>query len=197
MLDLLTNAPREVSFGPRKFLVGALKLRELGYLQRWIRDHSVRPTVALKETIGLYEEEDRRAATKAAVMAERNWPPQVNTVEGNTVLFEDPEGQLFFLGVMLKKFQPALTDEEVNTVAEGISEVDFGVLVQIAFGEDDLDPKAVREAAIARLEMVRAVLLERLGQDPVSTGESSSPPTGTSESESSPISSPSSPSLSS
>lgn len=159
MLDLLTNAPREVRFGDRTLRVGALKLRELGYLQRWVRDHSVRPTVKAQEELAFLPEEEHREHRKAAVLAERNWPPAINSPEGNAILFDDPDGQLCFLAVMFRKFQPELTDEDIDEIAGGLSEVDFGVLVQVAFGQDDLDPKAARGAVLERLETIRQALL--------------------------------------
>jgi len=177
----LTNAPREVAFGPRKLLVGALKLRELGQLQRWIRDHAVRPTAKLKDELPFYPEDEHRALRKAAVLAEKNWPPAINTSEGNAILFDDPEGQLCFLAVMLKKFQPDLTDADLDEIAGGISEVDFGVLVQIAFGEDDLDPKVAKATTVERLEMLSKAFHAAVAQQAAAeapTGGSSSTSSG-------------------
>lgn len=181
MLDLLTNAPREVAFGPRKFLIGALKLLEIGYLDRWIREHSVRPLVKLKEELSLYPEEEHRALRKAAVLAEKNWPPEFNTAEGNAILFKDPDGRQFFLKTMFRKFQPDLADEVLTEIIAGLSEVDFGVIVQIASGEDDLDPKAAKATAVARLEMLQAAFQAAVAKQAAAeapTGESSSTSSG-------------------
>lgn len=176
MLDLLTNAPREVTFGPRTLKVGALKLKELGQLQRWIRDHSMRPLVRLKEELSLHPEEDHRALRLAALRADKAWPPSINSAEGNAVLFDDPDGQAYFLAVMLRKYQE-VDDATLDEIAAGLSEIDFGVLVQIAFGEDDLDPKAAKEAALQRLEAIKAAYLASL-EAPAQTGESSSTDSG-------------------
>lgn len=178
MLDLLTNAPKGVQFGKRQLLVGPLKLRELGLLQRWIRDHSEKPTAALEKVLAFIPEEDQRDAKKAAVLAERDWPPAVGTAEGNAVLFGDPDGQYHFLAVLLRKYQPELHDDFLNEVAAGLSHEDFGVLVQIAFGEDDFDPEALREAAKARIQAVQAAILNAIAPPEETTGESSSQTTG-------------------
>jgi len=170
MLDLLTAAPKTVRFGDRKLKVGALKLKELGLLQRWIRDHSVRPTVAVKAILEFYDPTEHRQLLKQAVIDERSWPPTIGTAEGNRVLFDDLEGQEFFLSVMLRKYQKDLSDEALGEIMEGLNADDFGMLVSIAFGEDDLDPEdARRQAQLRRLAAVASL-------EP-STSESSSTPT--------------------
>ena len=40
MLDILVAAPRQIRIGGKPYLVGALKIYELGLLQRYIRDHA-------------------------------------------------------------------------------------------------------------------------------------------------------------
>lgn len=174
MLDLLSNAPRPVRFGQRSLQVGALKIREIGLLQRWIRDHAVRPSERLKADLAILPEEDHRRLRYEAAIAERNWPPNVNTPEGNAVLFGDPDGQLYFLGVMLRKFQPDLDDAVLDEVAAGLSDLDFVVLQQIAFGEDDLDPKEVRAEILARLAKLKD-LAEAARNSPPTSSDSSTP----------------------
>ena len=141
MLDLLTAAPKEVAFGDRRFKVGALKMKELGLLQRWIRDHSERPTVVAERMLSLLDPADHRQLRKDAVMLEREWPPEIGTPEGNSVLFSDPDGQKFFLSVMLRKYQPDLPDSVIDEVTEGLSMAGLSILVAMAFGTDDLDPE--------------------------------------------------------
>lgn len=167
MLDLLSAAPIEILCGERKLKVGALKLREFGLLQRFVRDHSIRPTVALREIQDLIAPEDRRQALKDALIADREWPPGIGSAAGNAVLFGDDEGQRLFLGVMLRKYQPSMTDAELDEIFAGISGEDFGALIQIAFGEDGLDPGEARAAARKRLDQFDAV--------PGSTSGSSTP----------------------
>ncbi|WP_422928563.1 hypothetical protein [Singulisphaera sp. PoT] len=169
MLDLITAAPKAIRFGDRILKVGALKLRELGLLQRWIRDHSVRPTVAVKAVLEFYEDAaERRQVMKQAVIDERYWPPSIGTPDGNGVLFDDLEGQEYFLGVMLRKYQP-LTDEELSEILGGISHDDFGMLVRVAFGEDDLDPEEIRRQQQAK----RLAALAREDPEGSTSGSSS------------------------
>lgn len=179
MLDIMTNAPRAIRCGDRTLQVGALKLRELGLLQRWIRDHATHPADRLKQELEFAPEADHRKLRYEAMIAARQWPPQINTAAGNTVLLGDPDGQLFFLGVMLRKFQPALTDAELDAIAGSLSELDFGVLCRIGFGEDDLDPKAVREAILSEFRAIAAALDPKKDQETAAeTGPGPATPTG-------------------
>lgn len=177
MLDLLTAAPREVKFGERKLLVGALKLREFGLLNRWIRDHAERPTVRAKRECETLDPADHRETLKAATEEERlNWPPTVETREGGSLLLGDPDGQMHFLTIMLRKYQPEMTDDDLDGIAAGLSQEDLGVLAQIAFGQDDLDPEAVRAAAQERLQKVRDKIRDQIAAALEQTMDSSSTP---------------------
>lgn len=176
MLDILTNAPREIAFGDRKLLVGALKVRELGYLVRWIRDHATRPSARLKAELEIVPEEDHRRLRYEVAVAERNWPPAPNTPQGVAALLGDPDGQVFFLGVMLRKFQPDLSDDVINEIAGGISEVDLYMLSEIAYGQDELDPKEVRTAILDRLRIALEAEREATVREPSPTGSSTSTP---------------------
>jgi hypothetical protein len=149
MLDLLTAAPIEVAFGTRTYRIGALKMREFGLLQRWIRDHAERPTVAAERLVAVSPPEEHRRIRKEAVIAERDWPPAVGSEDGNRVLLGDPEGQAYFVRVMLAKYRPDITEAEVDEVLAGLSPEDFGILVAVAFGEDRTDPKALKALATA------------------------------------------------
>lgn len=156
MLDLLSSAPQTVKFGQRTLLIGALKLKELGLLQRYIRDHAPKATALAQAELQFFPAEEHQGILKTAAIADRDWPPAVGSWDGNSVLFSNEEGQRYFLGVMLRKFQPDLDDAFVDSVTAGLSDEDFGVLIKIAFGEDSLDPLEVRRQARARLTAGRA-----------------------------------------
>lgn len=178
MLDLLSAAPKVVRFGNRTLRVGALKLRELGLLQRFIRDHTERPTAALKASLEFHPADDHARLKAEALAADAHWPPAVGTLEGNQILFGSEEGQRHFLGVMLRKYQPDLDDAFLEEVMGGVSEEDLGVLASVAFGEDDVDPEAIRSQARARLAALKAALSEA-GNPAASTSGSSTTTTST------------------
>ena len=162
MLDLLTSAPVSVKFGSRTLQVGALKLRELGVLQRFIRETVPKPTVAAKAMLEFYPPEEHRELLKNAALAEANgeWPPAVGTAEGNRVLLGSPEGQRCLVAVMLRKYQPEMTEGEVDDILGGMNEEDFYVLFNIGFGEDGADPEALRAATRDRLATLARSLMD-------------------------------------
>lgn len=173
MLDLLTAAPKDIRFGDRVLKIGALKIKELGQLQRWVRDHDIRPTARVKALADVFDAAEYRDQMKRAVIEERDWPPAVGTYLGNQILFSSLEGQEFFLRIFLGKYQE-ISDELIDQITSGLSEEDFGVLVSIAFGEDDLDPESVRAAARAAIAAAMEAAQEQIDAGTESTGESSS-----------------------
>lgn len=200
MLDIMTNAPRPLQVGEKTYQVGALKLTELGQLQRWIRTHSACPSEVLRATIDMIPEAERSRAVAEARAADYDWPPAPGTVMGNTILFRDPAGQMEFLRIFFCKFQSVST-AELAEIAAGLSEEDFGVLIAIAFGDDDLDPTEARAAARTRLAALAAQQeADARALDAMATamlGASSLPTSGETAKESSPPTSESSPSPSS
>lgn len=161
MIDILTAAPKEIRFGDRTLLVGALKLRELGLLQRWIREHAEKPGDRLRRELELLPEEDHADARRQAARAERpeSWPPAIGSAEGNRILLAHEDGQLYFLKMMLTKYQ-SLTESEIDEIAEGLSDDHFGMLVRIAFGSDDLDPSEALTRARDAIRELREAMLQ-------------------------------------
>lgn len=172
MLDLLSGVPRDVAFGDRRFKIGALKLREFAILAGFIREHAVRPTEAVKEALEFYPEEEHRQLKKEAFLEERdNWPPSVGTEAGHRILFGCEDGQKLFLQVMLGKYRKdPLSDAEVDEIMGGLSPTDFGVLVAIAFGEDLLDPEALRATVLETMNGTPQDVARET--DPSTSGES-------------------------
>jgi len=134
MLDILVAAPREIAIGGKPYKIGALKLLELGYLQRWIRDHA-----------------------GEAPGGREDWPPSFHSMEGTRILFGDLEGQLYFLGVFFRKHQPELTDQDIQAIAGAIGDTDFWTFWSVAVGSDDLDPEAAR-ASVTEFKKLQAAV---------------------------------------
>src|SRR4051794_18977933 len=122
MLDLLVNAPTEVKLGARTYLVAALKLRQLGYLPRWVRAHSARPTEVARESVGHHPPEERREVLKAGVFGEHDWPPSIGTDAASRVLFSSSEGLRYFVAAMLAPHQPELSSEQLDEILGLIGE---------------------------------------------------------------------------
>jgi hypothetical protein len=178
MLDILCDTPHEARLAGRVYRIGPLKLKEFGMLQRWIRDHAERPDERLKRDLELLPPEDHADARRRAVQAMRpeNWPPPVGSPEGNRILVTTEDGQRYFLSVMLGKHQ-AIADEEVEDLMFRLSDIDFGMLVRVAFGSDDLDPSTARAEAERDIRTYRALLagadLSTMSNGPPSSESSS------------------------
>jgi hypothetical protein len=170
-----------IKFNGRNLLVGALKLREEGQLVAYLRTVVKRPSERLRETIDLVPPEDRRAAEVAARRAdEQDWPPAPTSLEGQRIWMATPEGQRFFVGVVFRKYQPTMSDEQVDEILGGLSGLDLLVLIRIAFGEDGTDPEAERAIIVGKTDALGVVIAPDLADaSPV-------PPSGASSSETSP-----------
>jgi hypothetical protein len=174
VLDFCTAAPLPFKFAGRTLLVGALKMREEGLLVGYLRVNTKRPTELLREILDLYPPEDRREALKQATYADREWPPSPTSPEGQRVLLMTPEGQRYFLGIVLRKYQPAMKDEEVEEILAGLSDGDFLAIAHVAFGEDGTDPNSAR-ATVAGLKQALADAARPDASPGSPTGGSSSP----------------------
>lgn len=147
MLDILTAASKPIRIGNHEYRVGPLKLKELGMLVRWIRDHGERPLVRLKRELEYAPPEEHRQLIYEAWIEERDdWPPSPLDPKGSRVLFGDTPGQRYFLSVFLGKHQE-VTDQELDFLMGNLDLADLSAMVMIAYGSDDLDPEAVWAAA--------------------------------------------------
>jgi hypothetical protein len=170
-----------IKFNGRNLLVGALKLREEGQLVAYLRTVVKRPSERLRGTIDLIPPEDRRAAEVAARRADDpDWPPAPTSLEGQRIFMTTPEGQRFFVEVVFRKYQPQMTDQEIDEILGGLSSLDFIVLIRIAFGEDGTDPEALRATIIAGAKALEVVVAPDLPD------ASPAPPSGASSSAISP-----------
>jgi hypothetical protein len=169
MLDLLTAAPVEVRFGDKVYKLGALKLREWGILQKFIRERSPRPTEAIKPLVELTDDpKEKRELQKAAHFEERDhWPPPVGSLAGNRLLLNEEDGQKLLVRVMLEKYNRSITDAEVEAFFGDLSNEGFGIVVALAFGEDGMDPQQ------ARKEWRQRMGLDREDEEPPTDGAES------------------------
>ncbi|MFL6141674.1 MAG: hypothetical protein ACJ72N_07365 [Labedaea sp.] len=170
-----------IKFNGRNLLVGALKLREEGQLVAYLRTVVKRPSERLRETIDLIPPEDRRAAEVAARRAdEQDWPPAPTSLEGQRTWMTTPEGQRFFVALVFRKYQPTMTDAEIDEILGGLSGLDLLVLIRIAFGEDGTDPEAARAAIDGATKALQAIVA------PDRADASPAPPSGANSSATSP-----------
>jgi hypothetical protein len=81
---------------------------------------------------------------------------------------------------VFRKYQPAMSDEQIDEILGGLSGLDLLVLIRIAFGEDGTDPEAERAIIVGKTDALGVVIAPDLADaSPV-------PPSGASSSETSP-----------
>ncbi len=137
----LTNAPREVTLDGATYKVSALKLRDWGRLQAYLKDHGPSPIARIRsEDLAGLNEADRRAFLREAFLESKNWPPRVGSVAWMEAIDDTPGGNVEFLTVVLSGERP-LPRAEAEALAEKLDGPDYVRLLMLAFGQEPPDPK--------------------------------------------------------
>ena len=139
---MLNNNPREAALGGKAYRVSALKEREWGAVQAWIKDHVPGP-LALVDDAALdgLSAAHRQEMIRVAMQEARNWPPRILS-EAWWDAIDHPGGRELFLRTVLLKHQD-VPDAEILALAEdGFVRSEFLGLVFILLGVEDPRPKA-------------------------------------------------------
>lgn len=145
-LAALTNAPREVTLAGRTFTVSALKLREWGAVQQWVKDNAPSPMESVEAAaIDKLSPYAARMLLSVAVKEQQAWPPRVASSEWFHALDrigkDGRNGNAVFLLAVLGKHQK-LTEAEAEALIEQVTAAETTRLVAAALGFDDPAPKA-------------------------------------------------------
>jgi hypothetical protein len=171
----LTAAPREVQLLGRTYLISPFRFIEFGRLQRYIDEHAESPLVRASRLTRGMDPPDRAPIMAEAKEAMARWtPPQIGQedqrrpilcpeckafvdrmprplIDGDTdwreVLLGRPEGQRFFLRLLLSRHQP-LDEPTFDKILAAMDKqgADWVALRDFAFEmEASPDPKAQAE----------------------------------------------------
>jgi hypothetical protein len=152
-LSVLTNAPRDFTIAGKTFTVSGIAMEEWGVLQAHLKDHTDDPVVAAFKNINKVRaagvpvaDEDRKALFEDAKAEAREWPPRV----GGPLWFDlinTTDGAIEkFIGCVLRKHQPGLTDAEIAAVKKEATWDEMRLLVYRALSLDP-NPKTQPLAA--------------------------------------------------
>ena len=126
--------PREVVVGGRVFLVSKIGPRMLGELQRWmmsvLEDPRIKARDRLRADPDMPDEEARRIWTEAAVAA-LDWPPELGSDLGTTLLMS-AEGWARFLWLVARGNEPGLTLDLCRGAAQVMSDAEWRALWEAA-----------------------------------------------------------------
>lgn len=170
MLATAANAPWSITLGGRDVRVANLTIRELGALERWLEQHVPRPTEEAKARFTGLDKEQRDEIWRAAVAADQSWPPFPASPEAQRYLTRDAEGLKIFLSTCLKGHNPTLSDHDIDAIGDKITADELYILRRVAFGDSEIDPKALQAAIRAANRRAHQEEIE------VWTGVSSSTP---------------------
>lgn len=146
-LATLTNAPRDITLDGKTYKVSALTLAEWGELQQWIKDHAD-PVVKAFESLNraraagvVVTEIDRKALMAQARAEARRFPPRPASQAWDEAIDNIDGGRAEFVGTVLKKHQPDLSDTVLAKLMKWLDADDSGEAIALiyrdAFGLPD------------------------------------------------------------
>ncbi len=132
-LATLTNAPRDFTLGGEVFQVSALRLKDWGLIQAWIKDRVPGPVALLSSAdMTRLSPGHQRQLLEAALREQRDWPPRVGSSAWFDILDHDG-GPAKFLEVVLSRHQP-FTAERAAELADRLTTADVVPLILAALG---------------------------------------------------------------
>ncbi len=72
----------------------------------------------------------------------KDWPPSIESREGNRLLLMTYAGNARLLWVALRRHNPGITQETASKLAEHITLEEVAALTRLGFPEETWDPKA-------------------------------------------------------
>jgi hypothetical protein len=150
-LSTLTGAPREVDLAGVRYKVPALKMRDWGLIQAWIKDNVPSPMASIRsEDLSGLSPADKATLMREAIAAQRAWPPRVGTRAWFEAIdhparplpdgSEAPTGTAVLLHTVLRAGQPFTLAEAIELDARATA-ADTMAAVLAAMGVDDDAPK--------------------------------------------------------
>lgn len=143
-----TGQPRTVTLDGRQYPVGKLRPADLGRIQAWFKEVVPNPLAEAKRFgEGLNDEVAKHLFTLAWEDA-KNWPPQFGSDQATNLLC-GPDGQAFFLHLVIGRHLPSFTLEDAQALTQRIDLDEFLAVQRLAAPGETGDPKAVTTEATA------------------------------------------------
>ncbi len=156
------------------YKVGRLTMREWALFQAWIKANAPRPLGSLRsEDMEGLSKEDRGVILRAAFEENKAWPPRIGSQAWFKAI-DTPGGHAELLRAILGKFQPEITLDRCEALAETLDLTGAVMLTCHALGVDP-DPKSPPPTVQGANRRQRRRERRRTGSGPSPT---SSPATG-------------------
>ncbi len=135
-------SPRGLRIGGAEYLVGKFTPRDLGDLGAWLKDQVPDPRLKARELCAGLSDAVALAIWRDLSDEARDWPPSIESYQGNRLLLGTYEGNARLLWVGLRRHNPGVTLEVAARLAEHITLDEVSALVRLGFPEETFDPKA-------------------------------------------------------
>lgn len=125
--------PRPVALGPGRYLAEELRLSDLAALQGWIEAQVGDPMEGHPPGWADPDPATRPDRLLALWASSSGWYPTPATPRG-AALLTSPSGRRFFLGLVLGRHHPDLTDADLDAILAQTTPAQWGALVRVAYG---------------------------------------------------------------
>jgi hypothetical protein len=136
-----TAAASFIEIGDVTYRVGKFGPRDIGDLEAWLKSQVPDPRLAAKDLCaGLPDAVAKEVWTDLSMEA-ANWPPSVDSRQGQKLLTQTWDGNAMLLWVSLRRHNASFSLEDAKRLTKTDDEIAIKVML-LAFPEATFDPKS-------------------------------------------------------
>ena len=136
-----TSAPGFITINGKEYRVGKFGPRDLGDIEAWLKSQVPDPRLMARELCAGLPDAVAIEVWRDLSMEAANWPPSLETRQGNKLLTQTHEGHAILLYVALKKHNASFTLEMARHITADDQEIAL-VVSKMAQPEETFDPKS-------------------------------------------------------
>ena len=136
-----TGAPSHIVLNGVSYRVAKQGPRIYGELSQFLKSYVPDPRLKAKEIIAGLPDAVALEIWKEFSGEAKDWPPTVDSFEGNRIFTATLEGATAVVWALLRKHNASLTQEKAREIAEDLTSDQVGELIRLSEPEQDFSPK--------------------------------------------------------
>lgn len=142
-----TAAPGFIVINGREYRVGKFGPRDIGDFEAWLKTQVPDPRLIAKELCAGLPDAVALEVWRDLSAEAMNWPPTVESRQGNKLLMQTWEGHALLVWVSLRRYNAGFTIEEARLLTKNNDELAIEV-ARLAYPEPDFSPKSQETGAV-------------------------------------------------
>ncbi len=135
-----TAAPRHITINGREYRVGKYGPRDIGDLEAWLKTQVPDPRLMARELCAGLPDAVALEVWRDLSAEAMNWPPTVESRQGNKLLMGTWEGQALLVWVSLRRHNADFSLDEARALTKNDDELAIEV-TRLSYPEPTFDPK--------------------------------------------------------